>query len=748
MTNKLVTVLRWGLYLCALVPLVIFKDYLSPFHFGKVVMFRALVEIMLVFYVALILTDRRFLPKPSPLFWALTAFTAAFGITSLTGVNVYQSIMGTLERMGGWFTFLHFWVLYVIAISVLKTKEDWIRLIQVSVVASLLSSCYGFLQKTNWDLIVGSGNRARIFGTLGNTALFAGYILIHVYLALFLALRSDKDSRYIWYGIFGVNVLAVFMTAVRGSVAGLLLSLALFALFYTMAGTSRKIKTTFIGVAVVLILFELILISAHNSNFVKSSGYLTRLSDISLKTRLINTRFWAWGAGIDGWNDSFKTVVFGWGPENFNVPFSVHFNPKFFQGPSSETLFDRAHNMFVEVLVTMGLVGFIAYIAIFMVLFWMLWRIWKDSGDHEYQLFAMVFAPGLVAYIVHNSFIFDTSGNFIAFFLMAGFIGYFFMTRTGTAVANTKAPVQTAPATLRYSAAFILGILAIVSIYQTDIKPAEANYATTRAIVASWGGDHAKAVAKFREALAYDTFPAYEIRHRYAQYVLENYGSFKSDQGLNPGQLLLEVIEETKKNESYQLDYLPYLYISRAYIVLGKGDPKSPFNDLALENSKKALEISPTFVRTYYEVAQAYLNKKDYTTAAQYFQKAVDLNPEVGLSWWYLGLTRIESGDEQQGFAAVNKALSLGYGMGENDYLRLIGIYTARKDFPKLIGLYEQLIKLNGNVAQYHASLAAIYAQLGKIDDAVKQAKIAAQLDPANFEKEARAFVAQLGRQW
>ena len=49
--------------------------------------------------------------------------------------------------------------------------------------------------------------------------------------------------------------------------------------------------------------------------------------------------------------------------------------------------------------------------------------------------------------------------------------------------------------------------------------------------------------------------------------------------------------------------------------------------------------------------------------------------------------------------------------------------------------------------AQYHASLAAVYSKVGRIDEAVKEAKIAAQLDPA-FTADAKAFVQSLGRVW
>ena len=114
--------IRWGIYLVALVPLIIFSDYLSPFHFGKVIIMRAWIEILAVLYVVLVMRDRCWLPRATPLFWAVTGFTAVFGVTSFTGVNVYQSVMGTLERMGGWFTFIHYWLLFVMIIILFRTR--------------------------------------------------------------------------------------------------------------------------------------------------------------------------------------------------------------------------------------------------------------------------------------------------------------------------------------------------------------------------------------------------------------------------------------------------------------------------------------------------------------------------------------------------------------------------------------------------------------------------------------------------
>ena len=116
-------------------------------------------------------------------------------------------------------------------------------------------------------------------------------------------------------------------------------------------------------------------------------------------------------------------------------------------------------------------------------------------------------------------------------------------------------------------------------------------------------------------------------------------------------------ISEVQKNvDENPGDYLPYLYLSRLYITLGKNDSKSSYNDEALKNSMKALEISPTFVRTYYEIAQAYLNKKDNAKALEYFNKALALNPDVGLTLWYVGSVEIDMGRTKEGLQHIDEA--------------------------------------------------------------------------------------------
>ena len=759
-------ILRWLLFASAFMPLIVTSDYMSPFHFGKVLVFRTLVGVMAIFYLAVIFKDRSYLPRWTGLLTAISLFTLAFGLTAFTGVNIYQSFWGTLERMGGWFSFIHFWVYFTILCSIFKKKEDWIKLLTLSVLAGVLSSFYGLLQKvpprpTSGEVsqihdfilrhVVGSGSRAKIFGTVGNPALFAGYVIVNAFFALILAFRPGLSSRKQKYFLaaFLICTLGVLGSGVRGSVIAIILGIALFGfLFASSAGTKWIKKATLIFLGLVAIT-GILLALFKNTGFVQSNRYLARYSDMSLSSFTVKTRFWAWQAGFDGLNDSFKAVILGYGPENFNIPFSKHFNPKFFRGIGSETLFDRAHNQFIEVLITMGLAGFAAYILIFIFAFKYIRRKEMPGSydQREMSVFRAGLFSGLVAYTVHNSFIFDTSANYLMFFVLLGVINFLRLESKPRTDPEDHRPILKN----RFAAGLLLSVLAIVVIFlffYSAVTPARANYTTTRAIVASWSDKHDEALEKYKKALIYDTFGSYEIRHRFAQYALEYVSSRKINEA-NAAKIQLVVDNVEKNLKKPYNDYLPYLYISRAYIIWGKGDPKSEYNDLALQSSFKALEISPTFVRTFYEVAQAYLNKKDYKRAVEYFQRAADLNPEVPLSWWYLGMTKFDADDKKGGLVDIEKALAMGHDVSKSqlDMLRLVAVYLKFEDFAKVAIYYEKLIKLAPKNAQYRASLAVAYQKIGRIDDAVVEAKNAATLDPL-YEAEARKFVNSLGREW
>lgn len=739
-------IVRMLTYAVAFVPLIIFSQYISPFHFGKVIVFRSVVELMFVVYLLLLLRDRSYKPRSNPLTWAILLFACAFSLATLTSVNQYASFWGSLERMGGLWTFWHYVVFFIIATAVMRTNEDWIRIIKLSVFVSVLSALYGFGQKTNIHFFLGSGGRERIFGTIGNPALFAGYEILNVFLALVLLLRPDAShhERPWLMTAVAIDTLAIIMTVVRGSLLGLGAGFMVLAFLYYRMHQTIVTRRIFWGLLAGLAVFVVILVTPiKHASFIQGSSFLSRITSTSFESYTAKTRFWAWRVGIKGWAETPKTVLLGWGPENFNVPFSKRFDPRFFTGLGAETYFDRAHNMFVEILVTMGLFGFLAYCSIFIAAIVMLVRLARRDPA-RYKKYLYGFVALFVAYAIHNSLIFDTSANFIAFFLTLGFIATLW---NNAQTVNEKQPRQAIrPIGILWSvSAIVLLIVYGVLVWRTNVVPAKANYTTTRAIVRGWAKDFPGAVAKFKEALLYDVPGIYEYRHRFAQYVLDYTTQEKMTSQVKDA--IIYCINEVQKNVvvSHQ-DYLPYLYLSRLNIVLGKEDPKSPYNDEALRNSMKALEISPTFVRTYFEIGQAYLNKGDNGTAAEYFKKAVELNPEVSISYWYWGMTEIYLGNMKEGIPLIREAVAKGSVIGESDFLRLVPPLLKIGDYTNLAWMYEQLTKQNPTNASYFASLAYAYARIGRIDDAVAAARQTVLIDP-KYITDAQKFVRSLGRE-
>jgi tetratricopeptide (TPR) repeat protein len=347
-----------------------------------------------------------------------------------------------------------------------------------------------------------------------------------------------------------------------------------------------------------------------------------------------------------------------------------------------------------------------------------------------------------IAYIIHNLFIFDTSANFIAFFSVAGFVSFLSL-RDKQLVSPKHRKAGGFARVLTFAGI----IVAIVFAYSFNVVPAKANYATTRAILLGWANDFPGAIAKFKESVAYDVPGKYEYRNRLAQFILEYTNNSKP---ITPDvkEAILFTVDEVKKNITKDgQDYLPHLYASRLYVTLGKDDPGSTYNDMALEQAQSALDISPNFVRTQYEFAQVYLNRKDYVRAIEYFKKAVDLNPHVGVSYWYWGFTENERGNYVESARIVEQALNNGYAPSKNDFGFLVELYSRLNDSPKLVRTYEGLVKVEPKNAQFFASLAAAYVRVNRIDDALNAARKAVTIDPS-FIKEAQAFARSLGREF
>lgn len=761
-TEKLyVNILRYGLFLCAFIPLILYPQFLSMFHFPKMIVFRSIVEIMLIFYVLLIVGNKKYRPKWNALLIAITVFTGLYVLTSITGVNPYRSFWGTLERMGGVFSFVHYWIFFVILVSIFKEKQDWLKLLKLSVVVGFLSILFAYGQQFKLgDFFVGWQHEGRVIGTAGNAALFAGYLIFILFLSLYLLIETHRDTqrhhRKTQMGFYGLVIVlgvpALFLTTVRGSILSFFGALFLLGLYLALTSKNPKIKKASIALIILLILVVSIFWFSRNQSWIQENPYLKRITDISLETRTIQTRLATWKSAWQGWQERF---VLGWGPENFNLLFSKYFDPMHYEGFGSEVVWDRAHNEFLNTGATMGIVGFLSYLSIFVVLVcYFIRAFWKKTVE---KLTLGIFGAMLIACVGHNLSFFDTFNSYLMFFITIGYIAYLHREHRSTTEGTEDFRVDprnyprlsASMDKRRKTAAIILIPIVIFTIYKTAIIPAKANYAATRGIVYGRSEEYFPvAFDSFRKSLGYKPIQGeYEIRHHLARMVFRIFSKGDNIQRFGVGEEdIIFAIDEVKKNIKIDpLDPIPYLYAARLNEYLSrvnqeKAEEKLNEAERLLKIAKPLNEKNPYI---YFELGQVRIFQGRFEQAIEFFDWGISIRPEVELGYWYKGVTYLDMGEVDKGEEFIKQAIEKGYHKNVSDIHRLLRIYVPLKDYPAIIELYLEAIELEPKNAQFYASLATAYKENGEIDKAIETARKVGELDP-KLKPEADAWIDML----
>ena len=87
-------------------------------------------------------------------------------------------------------------------------------------------------------------------------------------------------------------------------------------------------------------------------------------------------------------------------------------------------------------------------------------------------------------------------------------------------------------------------------------------------------------------------------------------------------------------------------------------DPEQTLNTM-LSDGRKAEALNPENPVALTGMATAYLLRGDHSTAQEHAQRAVKFNPSFALSYLWLGMSQVHSGDYQQGESTILKAFEL-----------------------------------------------------------------------------------------
>lgn len=297
---------------------------------------------------------------------------AASYVSGILGIFPERSFLGELLRSTG-LVYVSYVGALAFFLSELLNERDWTLVRRVVAVSAALYAFLTLLGAQGFDIpgkffTVNLENTGITFGS----ETFGGvYLLIAFVLTLIEFFRSKSVRQYV---LFGGLLFVQFLSPLLFNTAGLLSDVSgSLSQPLTLVGTARSSS-----VAVVVLLMYLtgvLIINRWGSSRLKSYlfgvwgglwvcalGLLIALlftPASPVQGRYIQestaARIMIWEAGFEAFKDR---PLLGWGPENFRLAFDQHFDNRLYLDENiGEIWFDRAHNIFIDTLVSVGLLG-------------------------------------------------------------------------------------------------------------------------------------------------------------------------------------------------------------------------------------------------------------------------------------------------------------------------------------------------------------------------------------------------------
>jgi O-antigen ligase len=731
-----VNILKYGVFASFLTIFLVFTNLLFPYITSKQIVFNVIIEILLIFWLALLVKYPEYRPQKSFITYGLLAYFAVIIISCFTGVDFNLSFWGDIERMLGVFHLLHFLALYFIIITVFRERQDWKLFLVYSMVLSVLVSLYAI-----------TNNKAD--STFGNTEYVGGYLLFNIYFC-FLLFFAEKSRALRWLYLLPLPVLfwSFKMADVTGAYVGLGLSFLLLSFLYGLLNKNKKIKIFALIIFGLLVAATLFVMLNKKGDFVQNNSLLRPFAEISLQKNTFQTRLISWKTAFQ---DFHNHPVLGTGYGNFSITFDKYFDPKFYNYTRGETYFDKAHNNIVEVFSTTGLLGLATYLLIWAALayYLLVGYIKKKISIHEFILISCL----LAAYFIHNFAVFDALVTYLVFMMTLAYVHWLSSRDEEEIEIRSIGFVNKEIYALVVASAVLLTIA-----YQYNIKVYNMLSGTIDGQKAFAQGQVTETVDIYKQALSQNTVLDRDSRSSLINLFVGNPAIINNISPDKKGEVidyLISLAEANVKLNKY--DSLMQMTLAQVYNLAamanipnnGQGDTQQfyKYSDKSVQAINASIEASPGRVPIYFQKAQILLTRGEKDQAVATLQYATTLNPVYPDSFCYLGRAYLLLSQEKQGYEQIGKCLDIGAGtdiLSSADLVKgYINHYAEVKDWPRVISLYKVLVDLEANNADNWVQLAALYKQQGDIENAKKAAQKVIDINPS-LQAQAREFIDSL----
>jgi len=743
-----------GFLVISSLPLWAVPPLLHPAPWGKTIIFRIILSILIFCFVYQISYRkdlnifRKLGPKPvKTTMGILAALGSLFFLSTIFSQDVAFSFWGSPWRGGGFLNFLFYIILAIFTFLVLKGR-DWKKIWDFSILIGALVALFGACQYFNFfpGLIVAADSG--VASTMGNSSQLAIYLSFLFFLALSRGLEEKSmPKRMFYFASMALFAFGIFISGARSTYLSIIIGLFFFFFFYPKRIIKLKIITG--G----FILFSILAVYYLNTfptppDFIKSNATANRIfSYLSVRTSLkqvvidlTETRSSTWQVGLRAIKEK---PIFGWGPENFSIGFDKNYDPSL---PQLSTLWwDRAHNFLVEYATTGGVPFMIAYLLLVGYLLWQLQRLKnslkKEGAGMTQPIITHGLQAALISYLISVFFTFDSFDTYLIFFLATGYCLYLF-----SSSLEGQNNSQLAPSLLykwRKFFIFFVFVVLIFFIWLGNLKPLLINKELNWSEYYSINHQCQKAIDKMEKVFSSPSIIGQYVMLQYSDVLKDCQIDNAKQEATFIGKSIQVLEEAAKLRPTY----------TRTWILLGsyygravtnnpemKTEEKEAFLSRADDCFKKASELSPRRQEVFMGWADIYMLGGDYDKAKEKAEECIAANDTFGDCYWQKALTNVLLGELEESNENVKKAHQYEFDTeSQKNLSKLVNAYLELiKNTPEinleyyrgLADTYEQILPLQWENFQYHASLAYVYKILGEYKKAREQAMFVIKFSP------------------
>ncbi len=343
---------------------------------------------------------------------ALAFFVLAGMITTCFSVDLKTSIWGYYSRFnGGLLSIFAYFILVVVYTNSFKHKDS-LKHIKILLITAFLLSAIAILEHFNISLTCmllsekinnscwSQDTSSRVFATFGQPNWLAAYLSAILPLSL---IPFIKNNNYKYFILPNLTFLAIIFTRSRSGLLSLGVSYLIFTLF-----TFYRTKTKYITKIFTLLIFFLVIYF-----FTKPQATVNKNPYINI-TPSTQIRFLVWKGA---WDIFTHNPILGTGPETFAYSYWKYRPEEHNTTSEWDYTYNKAHNDYLHILATEGLVGFTAYMGVILVALYFLIPRYKD----KYYFTKLGLLSGYISLLVSQFFGFLTVNTSLLFFLYPAF---------------------------------------------------------------------------------------------------------------------------------------------------------------------------------------------------------------------------------------------------------------------------------------------------------------------------------------